>query len=316
MRAAIGADLGGTKMAVGVIDSEQAILHRGTEPTTGLALDDLLETLERELREALEACPDVEAVGVGIPSTIDRERGMAITSVNLPIVDVAIRDLIAERIDLPVFIDNDANTAALAEQRFGAGEGAVNMVMLTVGTGIGGGLVLNGELYRGTTGAGAELGHMVIDENGPPCPGNCPNRGCVEAFVSGKALGVAGALAAVDAPESALGKALAAGDTIDGRLVTEAAVAGDRAAIGVFGEVSRHLGVALASYANIFEPDVIVIGGGVIAAGELLLGPARQQVRDRALAPMNETPVLAAALGPDAGMIGAAAMALEESVTT
>ena len=177
------------------------------------------------------------AVGVGIPSTIDRERGVAITSVNLPIVDVPIRDLIAERVGLPVFIDNDANTAALAEHRFGAGEGARNMVLLTVGTGIGGGLVLNGELYQGTTGAGVELGHMVIDEHGPPCPGNCPNRGCVEAFVSGKALGAAGALMAVDEPDSVLGAALAAGEEIDGKLVTEAAISGDPAAIEVFADV-------------------------------------------------------------------------------
>jgi glucokinase len=300
-------------MAVGVVDSEQTILHRGMEPTSGLTLEELLGTLEREVREGLEACPDVAALGVGVPSTIDRERGVAITSVNLPIADVPIRDLIADRVGLPVFIDNDANTAALAEHRFGAGKGARNMVLLTVGTGIGGGLIIEGEPYRGSTGAGAELGHMVIDENGPACPGNCPNRGCVEAFVSGKAIGREGALAAVDAPDSALGRALAAGEEIDGKLVTEAAIAGDGVAIRVFAEVGGHLGVALTSYANIFEPDVIVIGGGVIAAGELLLGPARQEVRDRALAPMNETPVLAAALGPDAGMIGAAEMALEES---
>jgi len=300
-------------MAVGVVDSGPSILRRGTEPTTGLTLDELLDTLEREVRESIDACPDVVALGVGIPSTIDRDRGVAVTSVNLPIVDVPIRDLIAERIDLPVFIDNDANTAALAEQRFGAGKGALNMVLLTVGTGIGGGLVLSGELYRGSTGAGVELGHMVIDENGPECPGNCPNNGCLEAFVSGKALGAAGALAAVDAPDSALGRARADGRDIDGRLVTEAAVAGDDTAIRVFGDVGRHLGVALASYANIFEPDVIVIGGGVIAAGDLLLEPARAEVRKRALPPMNETLVVAAELGPDAGMIGAAAMALEET---
>jgi glucokinase len=300
-------------MAVGAVDADQNVLHRGTRPTAGLELDELLDTLEREVREALEACPDAVGLGVGIPSTLDRDRGVAINSVNLPIVDVPFRDLIAERVDLPVFIDNDANTAALAEQRFGAGKGATNMVLLTVGTGIGGGLVLGGELYRGTTGAGVELGHMVIDENGPECPGSCPNHGCVEAFVSGRALAAAGALAAVDAPDSALGRALAEEREIDGRAVTEAAIAGDAAAIDVFTRVAGHLGVALASYANIFEPDVIVIGGGVIAAGELLLGPARQEVRDRALPPMNETPVVAAELGPDAGMIGAAELALEET---
>ncbi|MDX6580883.1 MAG: glucokinase [Solirubrobacterales bacterium] len=298
-------------MAVGVIDSDQSVLHRGTEPTTGLTLDLLLETLERELRDGLEACPEVEAIGVGIPATMQHDAGIAIHAVNLPFVNVPVRELISERFHLPVFVDNDANLAALAEQRFGAGRQARNMVLLTIGTGIGGGLVLNGELYRGTTGAGAELGHMVIDENGPPCQGNCPNHGCVEAFASGTALGRAGRLAAERDPDSALGRALAAGDEVTGKTVTDAALAGDRAAVEVVGEIGGHLGVALASYANIFEPDVIVIGGGVSAAGELLLGPARQQVRDRALAPMNETPVLAAALGPDAGMIGAAAMALE-----
>ena len=299
-------------MAVGVVDSTQRVLHRGTEPTTGLTLDELLAALEREVRESLEKCPAAGALGVGIPSTIDRERGVAVTSVNLPIADVPIRDLIAARVGLPVAIDNDANVAALAEHRFGAGKGTRNMVLLTVGTGIGGGLVIDGRLYRGSTGAGVEFGHMVIDENGPACPGNCPNRGCVEAFVSGRALGREGALAAIDEPESALGRAAASGREIDGRVVTEAAIDGDPVAIRVFTEVGRHLGTALTSYANIFEPDAIVIGGGVIAAGELLLGPARQTVRDRALPPMNETPVVAAALGPEAGMIGAAEMALEE----
>jgi glucokinase len=212
-----------------------------------------------------------------------------------------------------VFIDNDANTAALAEHRFGAGRGARNLVLLTIGTGIGGGLVLGGDVFRGSTGAVAELGHMVIDENGPRCQGNCPNRGCVEAFASGTAIGRAGLLAAQGHPDSALGRVLAAGEPITGKTVTEAAVAGDGIAAEVLAGIGRHLGVALANYANIFEPDVIVIGGGAAAAGELLLEPARRELRARALEPMNGTSVVAAGLGPDAGMIGAAEMALEES---
>jgi glucokinase len=299
-------------MAVGVVDEGQNVRHRGTEPSFGLDLDELLATLERELREALDACPDAVGVGVGIPCTIDRERGLAITSVNLPIANVRIRDLLAERLGLPVFIDNDANTAALAEHRFGAAKGTRNLVLLTIGTGIGGGLVLEGELYRGTTGAGAELGHMVIDENGPKCQGNCPNHGCVEALASGTALARAGRLAAETHPESALGQALARGDEITGKVVNDAAVAGDGIAVEVVAGIGRHLGVALASFANIFEPDMIVIGGGAASAGELLLEPARRELRSRALAPMNETRVVAAALGPEAGMVGAATMALEE----
>jgi glucokinase len=312
VRQALGADLGGTKMAVGVVDDEQNILHRGTEPTFGRDLERLLSELESELREGLVACPGVEAIGLGIPSTIDRERGVAISSVNLPIVDVPIRELIAEKFDVPVFIDNDANCAALAEQRFGAAKGAANALMLTIGTGIGGGVIVNGEVYRGSSGSAAELGHVVIDENGPPCQGNCPNRGCVEVLASGTALGREGRAAAEAHPDSALGRALAGGKVIDGRLVTDAAFAGDKTAIDALATIGRHLGVALSSLANIFAPDVIVIGGGVSRAGELLIGPARQEMSERALPPMNQTRVKLAGLGPDAGMIGAAVMALDE----
>ncbi len=299
-------------MAIGVVDQERNVLHRSIVPSAGLELPELLETLESELRTAVRAEPAAEAIGLGIPCTIDRERGFAISAVNLPIVDVPIRDLIGERLGLPTFIDNDGNTAALAEQRFGAGEGMRNLVLLTIGTGIGGGLVLEGEVYRGTRGAGVELGHVVIDADGPHCQGNCPNRGCVEALASGTALGREGRLAAEANPDSTLGAALANGDQIDGRFVTEAAIAGDPASIEVVALIGRRLGVALSSLANIFEPDAIVIGGGASAAGELLFEPAREVLRARALPPMNETPVLAAELGPEAGMIGAATMALEE----
>jgi glucokinase len=185
--------------------------------------------------------------------------------------------------------------------------------MLTVGTGIGGGLILGGELYRGATGAGAELGHTVIDMDGPACQGNCPGRGCVETLASGTALGREGQAAAERDPDSALGKMLADGRAIDGRAITEAALGGDRAAVEVFELVGRRLGVVLTSFANIFEPEVMVIGGGVIAAGDLLLEPARRELRERALPPMKKIPVVAAQLGQDAGMIGAAALARLEA---
>jgi glucokinase len=185
------------------------------------------------------------------------------------------------------------------------------VVMLTIGTGIGGGLILNGEVYRGSTGAAAELGHIVIEEDGPPCQGNCPNHGCVEALASGTAIAKAGKAAAERDPDSALGKALAEGP-IAGRTVTELALAGDDPAREVVAEAGRHIGVALSSLANIFDPDVFVIGGGVSAVGDLLLDPAREELRSRALPPQNERPVKLAELGGDAGMVGAAAMALIE----
>jgi len=205
---------------------------------------------------------------------------------------------------------NDANGAVLAEHRFGAARGARNAVMMTVGTGIGGGLVIDGRVYRGSHGAGAELGHIVIDAEGPACQGNCPNRGCVEVLASGTAIAREGRAAAEATPDSALGRALAAGSAVDGILVTEHALAGDETARAVLELAGRRLGVALASLANAFDPDVIVIGGGVSHAGELLTGPARAELAARALPPMNEARVVVAELGPDAGMIGAAAMAM------
>jgi glucokinase len=217
--------------------------------------------------------------------------------------------VVGKQTGLPIFVDNDANVAALAEHLYGAARGADNAVMLTLGTGIGGGLILGGEVYRGATGAGAELGHVVIAMDGLPCQGNCPGHGCVETYASGTALAREARAAAEREPGSALGRLAAEGETIDGKAVTEAALAGDRASIGVFDLIGSRLGVALTTFANIFEPEVFVIGGGVMAAGDLLLEPARRELRERALPPMKGIPVLAAEMGPDAGMIGAAAMA-------
>jgi glucokinase len=313
VRTAIGADLGGTKIAVGVVDEEARVMYRSQGRSAGIGTDELLARIEDQLRRALDAHPDAAAIGLGIPCTIDRARGVAVSAVNLPLVDVPVRDLISERMGLPTYIDNDGNVAALAEHRFGAAREARNTVLLTIGTGIGGGLVLEEQVYRGSTGAGAELGHVVIDENGPPCQGNCPNHGCVEALASGTALAREGRAAAEAHPDSALGRALAAGEEFTGKTVNDAALAGDQVAIGVVARIGRHLGVALASFANIFDPDTFVIGGGAAAAGDLLLDPARQELRERALPPMNGRPVVGAELGPEAGMIGAATMALEES---
>jgi glucokinase len=310
-RETIGVDLGGTKMLVGVVDDEQHIAYRSNESSIGLSETEVVEDLAEELDQARDAQPAVLAAGLGIPATIDHRRGVAIQAVNLEISDVPIRDLMQERLGLPVFLDNDANVAALAEYLFGAGRGAQNMVLLTIGTGIGGGLILNGEIYRGSTGAGGELGHVVVDENGPPCQGNCPNFGCVETMASGTAIARDGTAVAEREPDSALGRALAEGPLV-GRTVTDLAAAGDPLATEVVAGAGRHLGVALASLANIFDPDVIVIGGGVSVVGDLLLGPARAELEKRALTPMNRTPVKQAQLGPDAGMIGAAAMALIE----
>jgi glucokinase len=305
----IGVDLGGTKMLIGVLDSGSEVLWESREASTGQTEEELVELLVREVAEARTERSGVAVIGMGVPATIDRERGVAVSAVNLPIEDLPLRDLVAKRTGLPAFLDNDANVAALAEFLFGAARGARNVVMLTIGTGIGGGLILNGEPYRGSTGAGAELGHFTIEIDGPRCQGNCPNRGCLETLASGTAIGREGRAAAEREPDSALGKLLGEGHAIDGRLVTEAAQSGDATAIAVLDMIGTRLGIGLAGLANIFEPEVIVVGGGVIAAGDLLLEPARRELAARALRPMNGTPVVAAELGEDAGMIGAAAMA-------
>jgi glucokinase len=305
----IGVDLGGSNLRVAVVDADRNVLYRSTESSSGETAEDVLANLGEELEKARAARPEAAAAGLGIPCTIDQEAGVAIAAVNLPLIDVPIRDLMRDRLGLPVFIDNDVNTAILAEHRFGAARGVRNAVMLTLGTGIGGAILLGGVVYRGTRGAGSELGHMVVDLDGPRCQGNCPNRGCIEALASGTALAREGRAAAEREPESMLGAALADGRQVSGETVTEAALAGDETAGEVVALVGRRLGAAFSSLANIFEPQVIVVGGGVMAAGELLLEPARRELRARALPPMNAAAVAAAELGDDAGMIGAATMA-------
>jgi glucokinase len=312
-RRTIGVDMGGTKLLAGAVDARLGVHHRVQRTVMGLDLQTLLKTAVEAVEEArAEAGGEVEAVGFGIPALIDRRSGRAVTSTHLPLHDVAFADMMAERLGLPVIVDNDANLAALAEHRHGAARGASDAVILTIGTGIGGGLILGGELYRGARGAGAELGHVVIDMDGPPCQGNCPNRGCVEALASGGALRREAERMAALWPASRLALAVRDGRDLAGPLVSELAHDGDAAAVEVLELIGTRLGVALASFANIFDPEVIVVGGGVIGAGELLLAPARAELVRRALPPArDEVRVVAAEFGVEAGMLGAAMLAHE-----
>ncbi len=273
----------------------------------------LLDAVVEAVQETSErAGGEVDAVGFGIPSLIDQRTGTAVVAVNLPLKDVRFADVMTERLGLPVFVDNDANLAALAEHRAGAARGANEAVVLTIGTGVGGGLILRGQLYRGAIGSGAELGHLVIDLDGPPCQGNCPSRGCVESLASGTALAREALRIARERPTSGLGRALAAGRELEGPLVTELAHDGDQAAIDAIELIGTRLGVAIASLVNIFNPEVVVIGGGVLGAGELLLDAARAEMLARALPPSRDVvEIVPAAFGVEAGMIGAAALALD-----
>jgi glucokinase len=312
-RRTIGVDMGGTKLLAGAVGTGLEVHHRTQRSLKGLDSAALLDAAVDAVEETRVAAGDeVAAVGFGIPSLIDQRTGRSVIAINLDLADIPFADLMAERLGLPVFVDNDANLAALAEHRAGAAQGADEAVMLTIGTGIGGGLILRGELYRGAVGSAAELGHMVIDMDGPPCQGNCPNHGCVEALASGTALEREAARIAAERPDSRLGAALAAGQPLSGPLITELAHDGDEAAIDTVALIGRRLGVAIASFVNIFNPQVVVIGGGVMAAGDLLLEPARAEMAARALPPSrDEVEIVPAHFGVEAGMIGAAALAFE-----
>ena len=309
----IGVDMGGSKLLAGAVDAELSVHHRAQRPLLGLDQASLLDVAVDAVEEVrASAGGEISAVGFGIPALIDQATGRAVIAVNLPLADIMFGEVMAERLGLPVFVDNDANLAALAEHRGGAAVGTSDAVMLTVGTGIGGGLILGGRLYRGGSGAGAELGHTVIDLNGPPCQGNCPNRGCLETMASGTALAREAARVARERPESALGRALADGLDPIGPLVTELAYDGDAAAIEVLELIGRRLGVGITSFVNAFNPQVVVVGGGVMAAGDLLLEPARAEVAARALPPSrDEVRIVAAEFGAEAGMIGGAVLAFD-----
>jgi glucokinase len=312
-RRVIGMDTGGTKLLGGVVDEALAVRDRVHRLWRGGGRREVLDMMVDAVEEARAAAPDAEAVGFGIPGLVDSASGAIGFSTHLPLEGLPFRDLMQERLGLPVFVDNDANLAALAEQRAGAARGASHVVMLTLGTGIGGGLVLGGRLYRGARGGAAELGHVVVDMDGPPCQGGCPNRGCLEVMASGTAIGREGAAVAEGDPESALGRELRGGREITGALVTELAHDGDPAATGVMSLVGERLGVGIASIVNAFNPEVVVIGGGAVAGGDLLLEPARRVVAERALPPnRDQVRIVSAHFSDEAGMVGAGILALSE----
>jgi glucokinase len=306
----IGVDLGGTKLLAGTVDAQLRVHHRAYRLSRPEAVVATIVEAVEEARQATRA--EVRAVGIGVPCLIEPGRGTVMACNHFDLLDVPLRDLLTERIGLPVVIDNDANAALFAEWRFGAARGARNVLILTIGTGVGGGMLVDGHILRGATGAAGELGHIVIDEHGPRCPGNCPSHGCLESFVSGPALALEGRARAEAEPDSGLGRALAAGREVTGPLVNELAHDGDVAAQDAIRSLGRHLGVGMTSLVNMFNPEVIVVGGGLVATGDLLLEPARAVVAERALVPArDQVRIVPARFGDESGMLGAAAMAFE-----
>jgi len=311
-RRVIGIDAGGTKLIGGVVDEALAVRHRVHRTWRGADRQETLDIFVEAVEEVRDAAPDVEAVGFGIPALVEWETGVSRWSNHLPLEDVPFRDLMSERLGLRVAVDNDTNLALLAEHRRGAARGAMHAVMISLGTGIGSGLLLDGRIYRGAVGVAAELGHVVLDLHGPDCPGSCPGRGCFEALVSGRAIGTEGERLARLQPESALGRAVAAEGGLSGWRVTELAHDGDEAARQAVTEVGRRLGAGLVGVVNVFNPELIVIGGGAVGAGDLLLEPARSVVAERALPPSRElVRIVPAHFGDESGMLGAALLALD-----
>jgi glucokinase len=293
---AIGSDVGGTKIAAGVIDREGRIQRRVERRTPADSRDEFLGLLD-EIVDELRV-EGVEAIGFGLPSTIDQRTGRVVGSVHVPLNDFDFRDHAAERFSIPVALDNDGNAAAIAEWKIGAGRGASHMIMLTLGTGVGGGLILDGKPYRGWVGAGAEIGHMVLEYGGEPCGGNCTGHGHFEQVSSGRA---------ADRKAVEL-----LGPDATGRELVGAARQGNEKALEAVREIGRKLGAALGSLVNIFNPELIVIGGGFSQARDLFLEPALETMKVEALPPGRDlVRVVPALLGPDAGLVGAGFVGFE-----
>lgn len=311
MSLTIGVDVGGTKVAAGVVDEHGTVLRSVRRPTPSASPLHVEETIAAAVAD-LRTEYDVEAVGIGAAGFIDEDRATVLFAPNLVWRDEPLRDEVAKRVGLPVVVENDANCAAWAEYRFGAGVGEPYLVVVTVGTGIGGGFVLNGELYRGRFGIGAEFGHMQVVKDGRRC--GCGQKGCWEQYCSGRAL-LHEAREIADVQPQRGARLLELGDGepegIEAREVTQAAREGDEAALACFAEVGWWLGRGLADLSAMLDPGLFVIGGGVADAGDLLLGPARAAYAEQLTGGSARThpEIRLAKLGNEAGLVGAADLA-------
>jgi len=294
---AIGVDLGGTKILAGVVARDGSVVRRHERPTPQDSQEHVLAELEAAVAELLD--DSVEAVGFGAPSPIDQARGVVVRCVNMPLENAPLRDRMHERFGVPVGLDNDANAAAIGEWRAGAGRGEDDVVMLTLGTGVGGGVISGGRPFRGWNGAGAELGHVVIVHEGRPCQGACTGRGHLEAYVSGTAV--------TEAAREEFGP------SADAHRLVRLANEGEAKAEELLAEVARYLGSGIGSFVNVFGPEAVILGGGFgVAAYDYLRGPAEEVTRREALEPMRSTVRFAKAeLGTAAGLIGAGFVGFE-----
>jgi len=315
MISVLGVDVGGTKIAVGPVDDTGARLAAPlVEPSRSRDTESFLAGLEATLRRALLefARFGPRAIGLACAGTVDTGRGVVVTSPNLPLVEVPVAQAMQDALGVPIVIENDANAAVLGEAVAGAAIDFRHVVMLTLGTGVGGGLLLDGRIYHGANGGAGELGHMVVQKGGLAC--RCGSHGCLEMYASGPALARYAAARIGDPaqdPDDALHDLYRRG-VLTGEAVAGLARHGYPGAVGAVRELADWLGVGLVSIANTFDPQMIVVGGGVSGLGEALIARARDHVRENAMAPARDRVRIASArLGNAAGMIGAALVAWE-----
>ena len=311
----LGVDLGGTNIASAVVTEKGELLGRSSIPT-GLpdSPEHIAERIAESCRQAVSATgcslEDIESIGIGTPGITNIEEGVVEYSCNLDFNDTPLSALVEDLMHRPVLLENDANAAALGEYIAGSGKDADSLVAITLGTGVGGGVVINNRLLTGFNFAGGEIGHFVIVEDGEPC--NCGRKGCFEAYCSATAL-IRQTRRAMEAnPDSLMWQVARALDQVDGRTVFDAMLLGDKTATEVFQTYVKHLACGLASVINIFQPEVLCVGGGICNQGETLLGPVRELVEqeDYARHARHRTRIVRAALGNDAGIIGAALLPL------
>jgi glucokinase len=311
---AIGVDAGGTKIAGVLVDCARdgKIVDRRVVETPATDAEEATRTIVAVARELMASRDGVRALGVGAAGMVNRD-GVIRYAPNVAWREFPLADRVGRAVGIPTLVDNDANAAAWGEFRFGAGRGSRDMLLVTMGTGIGGGIVIQGKLFRGAYGFAAEIGHIIVEPGGPLC--GCGNLGCWEQVASGRAIGRLGRRAAMDHPQTLMVE-LAGGDPdkVDGRVVTAAAKRGDPVATHVLAEVGRRLGEGIGGLVNVLDPDVVVVGGGAVEAGDLILTPARRSFVETVEAPRHrpDVPIVAAAMGNDAGAVGAADLALVE----
>jgi glucokinase len=312
----LGVDLGGTQIRACLADMEGNILRQARQSTLAReGLQPVLGRIKETITKVLRDINREEVLGIGIasPGPLDPRTGVVIAPPNLPGWDnVPLRDIISQEFGLPVFVNNDANLAGLAEYRFGAGQGASDMVYLTISTGLGGGIICNGQLLLGAHGLAGEPGHATVDSAGPRC--NCGNVGCLECMSAGPGIARHATQLIHQGQASSLSEVLQSGAELTAEMVGRAAQEGDRVALQAIERAAYYLGIGVLNLIHIFDPDIVILGGGVSKLGPLLFDPVRAWVREHAMTPVQrETPIVPAALGDQVGLLGAVAWVMENA---